>query len=199
MCTDCNCGNKRAIPWGAIGRRWAQPGRNRSFQAESVNVAFSVKRAGNVQERPGKRNPANVISSDSLQERNQVYKGLKPSPCSTADPELIWISVNSVLQVLGSSRDTALSLWQDDSDPSETHIQAERQWIIKNKWSVKGVHERRNQNILQFNEHYFFVYLVIIPGFTLERAYFRDIPERRSYFYQLFDRNQFAIILKLPK
>lgn len=156
MCTDCNCGNKRAIPWGAIGRRWAQPGRNRSLQAEGVNVAFSGKRAGSVQERPEKRNPANVISSDSLQERNQVYEGLKPSPCSTADPELIWISVNSVLQVLGSSRDTALSLWQDDSDPSETHIQAERQWIIKNKWSVKGVIQKKKPKYIAIQWALFF-------------------------------------------
>lgn len=37
----------------------------------------------------GKRSSANVFSSASLQERNQVYKGLKPSPYSAADPELI--------------------------------------------------------------------------------------------------------------
>lgn len=43
----------------------------------------------------GKRSAVNVFSSDKLQERNQVYRGLKPSPCSTADPELMGIIVNS--------------------------------------------------------------------------------------------------------
>lgn len=143
MCTDCNCGNKRAIPWGAIGRRWAQPGRKQKLTGWGRNAGCSGERAGSEAERLGKRNPANVFSSDSLQERNQVYKGLKPSPRSTADPELIWISVNSVLQLLGNTGEMALSLWQDDNDPSETHIQDERQWIIKNKWGVKGVIQKK--------------------------------------------------------
>lgn len=152
MCTDCNCGNKRAIPWGAIGRRWAQSGRKQKLAGWGGKAACSGERAGAEQGRSGRQGSRECIVLRLTPKRNQAYRGLKPSPCSTVDPELIWISVNAVAGAgeLRANSSQSATRWQWTS---ETQIRGERQWVIKNKWGVKGVtQKRRNENIVSIKQ-----------------------------------------------
>lgn len=162
MCTDCNCGNKRAIPWGAIGRRWAQPGRKQKLAGWGRKCSLLWREGREWARKIRGRGVLWMYFPQTHSKKEIRTTGwLKPSPRSTADPELIGISVNSAAGA-GEHVEIALSLWLDGSDPSETHIRGERQWIIKNKWGVKAEYKKgKNQNIYCSLDKYCFIFVFI--------------------------------------
>lgn len=137
MCTDCNCGNKRAIPRGAVGRRWAQPGRKQkpTVWGEKIWPAWEKTQDWGV----GKEESSREINLRPSLQRVKPFLGN-----SGSDPELMWIRFQATLQGLQIRGHQTLSPQHDDPDLSGAQSGWEW-WTVTSRWGSRYGYTGRNK------------------------------------------------------